>query len=244
MRYAIISDIHANLEAFQAVMEDAGEVSQVWCLGDVVGYGPNPNECIALLRQYRHVCIAGNHDWTAAGKLDLKEFNADAKEAIIWTIAQLDPTNLAYLQSRPLVDSATEFTVVHGSPRDPIWEYLTEGAAGAAKSNFDLFTTSYCFVGHTHVPVVFRDQPGTPNCKAIVPAEDEKVVLGDSRLIVNPGAVGQPRNGDPRASYILFDGDSMTLNYRRVSYPVEQTQAKMVAAGLSERLISRLAIGL
>lgn len=244
MRYAIISDIHGNLEALQAVLADAGEVSQVWCLGDVVGYGPDPNECIRLLRSYEHVCVAGNHDQGAIGRLELREFNADARDAAIWTADQLTSASRVYLDTRPRRESANDFTLVHGSPRDPIWEYLVDGGPNsAAKANMDYFSTLCCLVGHTHVPTVFIDQPSLASCKVLHPDAGEIVRIEESRLIINPGAVGQPRDGDPRAAYIIFEGDQMTLQYRRVSYPLEQTQEKMRRIGLPHRLISRLALG-
>jgi len=157
VRYAIIADIHANLAAFTAVLDDIarqGGVEEVWCLGDVVGYGPDPHQCIELLRHYDHVCVAGNHDWAAIGKLSLSEFNPDAAAASRWTAQQLSPEDVAYLESLPLVIEKDDFTLVHGSPREPIWEYLL--SISAARQNFTYFQSQFCLVGHSHVPLVFR----------------------------------------------------------------------------------------
>ena len=156
MRYAILADIHANLAAFHAVLEDIqakGGVDQIWCLGDVVGYGPDPHECVQLLRQYDHRCVAGNHDWAAIGRIDTKSFNPEAAAAAQWTGQQLTPEDTTYLENLPLTLSHNDFTLAHGSPRDPIWEYLLSTAS--AQDNFGHFATQFCLVGHSHMPLVF-----------------------------------------------------------------------------------------
>jgi diadenosine tetraphosphatase ApaH/serine/threonine PP2A family protein phosphatase len=243
MRYLIISDIHSNLAAFEAVLADAGSFDKVWCLGDVVGYGPDPNECVERLRDLPHVCVVGNHDWAALGKMDTEDFNPDAKRACLWTREQLSPSNLEYLGTLPKSFVEEGFTLVHGSPRHPIWEYILYSFT--AKANFEYFDTRFCFVGHTHVPIIYRYRPENPNqpCDTMIPPSDRSLVLGDDRLIINPGSVGQPRDGDPRASYAILDSDELTLEYRRVSYPIETTQARMVERGLPVRLVMRLAYG-
>jgi predicted phosphodiesterase len=142
MRYLVFSDIHSNLEAFEAVLDDAGSFDQAWCLGDVVGYGPNPNECVERLRSLPHVCVAGNHDWATLGKLDLRDFNPDAREANLWNRAQLTEDSLAYLEDLPELIVEGDFTLVHGSPRHPIWEYIIYPST--AEMNFDFFETPYC----------------------------------------------------------------------------------------------------
>ena len=240
MRYLIISDIHSNLAAFEAVLADAGAFDRVWCLGDVVGYGPDPNECIEQLRDLPHICVAGNHDWATLGKLDIEDFNADAKKACLWTREQLSPSNLEYLESLPKSLVEEDFTLVHGSPRHPIWEYILNPSI--AEANFEYFDTRFCFVGHTHVPVIYRDNPNQA-CDTLIPSPDAQLVLGEERLIINPGSVGQPRDGDPRASYAVLDSDELALEYRRIPYPIEITQARMVEKGLPVRLIMRLAYG-
>jgi predicted phosphodiesterase len=256
MRCAIISDVHGNLDALEAVLVDAATaVDQLWCLGDLVGYGPQPNECVALLRAHQAVCVAGNHDWAAIGKMDTNEFNPEASEAVRWTAEQLSPEHREYLGTLPetlQAGESGEFTLTHGSPREPIWEYLTH--VSLARLNFDYFQTPYCLVGHTHVPLVFqRPAPGdrTPQYRTIVPQPDTPFVLGSHRLIVNPGSVGQPRDGNSQASYMLYEsapsgsekGVGGTLTLRRVTYPVASVQEKMRAAGLPARLIMRLTYG-
>lgn len=240
----VLSDIHSNLEAFRAVLDDAGPIDWVWCLGDVVGYGPDPNGCVELLRSLPHLCIAGNHDWATLGKLDLRDFNPDARDANLWNRKQLRPENLAYLDARPemLVDG--QFTLFHGSPRQPIWEYIIY--ASTAQINFGYFETSFCFVGHTHTPMVFRlheEESNSKMCEAISPLLNSPMDLEPGRFIANPGSVGQPRDGDPRASYVLLDSQALTMEYRRVEYPVEKTQAKMMEHNLPLRLVLRLGYG-
>jgi diadenosine tetraphosphatase ApaH/serine/threonine PP2A family protein phosphatase len=241
MRCLVLSDIHSNLEAFETVLDHAGAVDQIWCLGDVVGYGPDPNGCVELLRSRPHRCIAGNHDWATLGKLDLQDFNPDAREANLWNRKQLTPGNLAYLEGLPESLVEGQFTLIHGSPRHPIWEYIIY--ASTAETNFEHFETPYCLVGHTHSPVVFRASEDGRRVKEIQPPLGEPLALGPERLILNPGSVGQPRDGDPRASYAILDDEAMTIEYHRVSYPVEETQHKMIEHGLPARLVLRLGYG-
>jgi len=244
VRYAIIADIHANLAAFTAVLsniERRGGVEEVWCLGDVVGYGPDPHQCIELLRQYNHVCLAGNHDWAAIGKLSLSEFNPDAAVACRWTAQQLSPEDVDYLESLPLVIEKGDFTLVHGSPREPIWEYLL--SIGSAKENFAYFQSQFCLVGHSHVPLVFRHSQ-TGACSFSPFSINIGLVLGKSRLIINPGGVGQPRDGDPRASYAIYDSETRMVRLYRVPYDIDVTQNRMVKHNLPMRLVARLNCGL
>ncbi len=244
MRYAIIADIHANLTAFKAVLDDVekrGGVEEVWCLGDVVGYGPDPNRCVELLRQRKHVCVAGNHDWAAIGKIDTSYFNPLAAEAIRWTAKQLSKEDIGYLESLPLVINRGDFTLVHGSPRDPIWEYVL--STGIARENFAFFKSQFCLVGHSHVPCVFQ-YDDTDSDSLVKFSMDTGLALGKSRLIINPGGVGQPRDGDSRASYALYDSETGVIKLYRVSYDIEATQDKMVKAGLPLRLVYRLSYGI
>ena len=244
MRYAIIADIHANLAAFNAVLDDIqrrGGVEEVWSLGDVVGYGPEPHECISLLRQTTDVCVAGNHDWAAAGKLDTSDFNPAAAAACHWTAKQLSPGDIEYLSNLPLVIEKGDFTLVHGSPREPIWEYLL--STGIARENFAYFKSQFCLVGHSHRPVVFSyGENGT--CSVSLFPTDGRLVLGESRMIINPGGVGQPRDGDPRASYAIYDSESKIIRLYRVDYDINATQAKMMAHGLPRQLVVRLSYGM
>ncbi len=243
MRCLLLSDIHSNLEAFEAVLADAGPVDETWCLGDVVGYGPDPNACVEKLRSLPHLCIAGNHDWATLGKLDLREFNLDAREANLWNRKQLTPDNLAYLEALPEVLVREPFTLVHGSPRRPIWEYIVYTAT--AQANFYYFDTPFCLVGHTHTPVIFRltDKKGREGCDTLPLPVNGPLSLGPERLIINPGSVGQPRDGNPQASYAILDTETLVLEFRRVPYPVEKTQAKMIEYDLPLRLAVRLGYG-
>ena len=243
MRCLVLSDIHSNLEALKAVLSDAGPVDEVWCLGDVVGYGPDPNECVELLRALPHRCIAGNHDWATLGKLDLNDFNADAREANLWNRKRLTQENLDYLNGLQETLVEGQFTLAHGSPRYPIWEYLIYPST--AESSFDYFDTPFCLVGHTHTPTVFRldHVDADRTCEQLMPSLDGPVSLGQERLIINPGSVGQPRDGYPEASYSLLDTDERTFEHRRVAYPVQITQDKMVEHDLPMRLIARLSYG-
>jgi diadenosine tetraphosphatase ApaH/serine/threonine PP2A family protein phosphatase len=246
MRYLVLSDIHANLEAFEAVIADAGEVDATLCLGDLVGYGPDPNECVDRVRELPELtCLSGNHDWAALGKLDLASFNLEARKAAEWTQRHLRDDVLSFLKELPPKLQTEEFALAHGSPRDPIWEYLV-GEQQAAP-NFEEFTGLFCLVGHTHVPRTFL-QVGKGNAtgaRVQIPEPEEEINLADGRRrIVNPGGVGQPRNGDPRAAYGIWDSDSGTFTFRRVPYDVRTTQRKIQAAGLPAVLATRLRFGL
>ena len=243
MRCLVLSDIHSNLEALEAVLQDAGSVDRIWCLGDVVGYGPDPNRCVELIRSLPGLCIAGNHDWATLGKLDLNDFNPDAREANLWNRQQLEDDNLAWLAERPQTIVEGEFTLTHGSPRHPIWEYIIYAAT--AEANFGFFDTPYCFVGHTHAPVIFQlsQQEDETVCNPVPAIENKVVDLDEGRFIINPGSVGQPRDGDPRACYILLDTEARTVEYHRVEYPIEKTQAKMMEYNLPLRLVLRLGYG-
>ena len=244
MRCAIVADIHANLAAFTAVLNDIdgrGGVEEVWCLGDIVGYGPDPHQCLELLCRYNHVCVAGNHDWAAIGKLDTSDFNPDAAAACRWTGQQLIPEDIRYLESLPLVIEKGDFTLVHGSPREPIWEYLL--STTSARENFACFQSQFCLVGHSHVPLIFEYSEDGACSLNRFPAGG---VLGltKNRLIINPGGVGQPRDGDPRASYAIYDGEAGTISLYRIPYDIGATQARMVEYRLPMRLVARLNYGM
>ncbi|MDP2662244.1 MAG: metallophosphoesterase family protein [Dehalococcoidia bacterium] len=243
MRYAILSDIHSNLVAFQAVLEHletVGPFDQIWCLGDVVGYGPAPNECIELLRSFGHVCIAGNHDWAAVDKLDISTFNPEAADAALWTSRELLPHNQAYLQSLPSTLVRGDFTMAHGSPRDPIWEYVL--STGSATMAFESFAGPYCLIGHSHIPLLFQlNQGGTVSRQRFAP--DRPTRLDGGRWLLNPGSVGQPRDGDPRASYVLYDAGSGECRHFRIAYDIPATQAEMRRLHLPPPLADRLSYG-
>lgn len=241
MRFAILADIHSNLAAFEAVLGDAdnrGGFDKIWCLGDMVGYGPDPNECIKRLRQFEHVCIAGNHDWAAIGKMDTSEFNPVAAAAAQWTAEQITAEDKDYLLSLPLTLHENGFTLAHGSPREPIWEYLL--STEAAQDNFSYFETSYCLVGHSHIPLIFELDS---NMVVYRQFGETNVALEEKRMIINPGGVGQPRDGDARASYAIYDSEAQTVSHYRVEYDIPATQKKMAEQGLPTALILRLSVG-
>ena len=243
MRILVVSDIHSNLEALTAVVEDAGRdgaIDELWCLGDTVGYGPDPGECIRLVREFpSYVCIAGNHDLAAIGKMGTEEFNYAAAHAAHWTAAQLSSEEASFLADLPLVVGMGKFTLVHGSLRSPVWEYLM--SAEAAGATFQRMTTPYCLVGHSHIPFLCVEG-GEKGGFAPFPL-DTKVGLGEDRLIINPGGVGQPRDGDPRSSYVIYDSQVESVERRRVAYDISATQEKMRRAGLPAPLIDRLEHG-
>jgi predicted phosphodiesterase len=244
MRCLVVSDIHANLAALDAVIYDAGHFELVWCLGDIVGYGPDPNECIARLRMFPHISLSGNHDWAALGKIDLRGFNADARASAEWTQSQLTPASRAYLQALPPTRVEADYTMAHGSPRQPIWEYILDPMA--AGHNFAVFNTPVCLVGHTHVPALYFMPDGTTNarhCEMRNPHTGAAVQLNSGRWIINPGSVGQPRDGDSDASYALLDLNDNTWELHRAHYSIHETQRRMRERDLPVRLIERLAQG-
>lgn len=246
MRIVIVADMHSNLEAFEAVLAHAaapaggGSIDRLWCLGDVVGYAADPGACVALLRRYPHAAVAGNHDLAAIGRLGTDDFNPMAARAAAWTGEHLSAEEHRYLSSLPFVVVEDDFTLVHGSLRSPEWEYLL--SVEAAEEHLRLQETPYGLVGHSHVPFVAVEREGSP--PDMIPLEDGDVVeLGDSRLVVNPGGVGQPRDGDPRASYAMYDGEARTITLHRVEYDLETAQRKIREAGLPSYLAERLIHG-
>lgn len=247
MRVLLLSDIHSNYQALTAVVRDArgrGPVDAIWNLGDTVGYGPDPGRCIQLLRGEGAVTVPGNHDLAAVGRIPLRDFNHYAAEACRWTTTQLSAEETAYLGSLPLRQEQGPFTLVHGSPREPVWEYLASDELAVA--NLAHFTTPCCLVGHTHIPLVFvleHSDSGPVRSRALRPAPGEAFALARQRCIYNPGSVGQPRDRDPRASYALYDSDAQTLTHYRVPYDVAATQQRMASVGLPDYLILRLAEG-
>lgn len=262
MRVLILSDIHANLVALESVLSAAaGDYDVVWSLGDIVGYGPRPNECIELMRDRAAVSVMGNHDWAVLGRpgVDVDDFNPHARQAVLWTRAELRTPNRQYLDGLPDMPihppSAQDFLVTHASPREPVWEYIL--SPNTAMENFAVFDDPICLVGHTHKPVIYRwqlqaangDDSGTPppaTVDQLTPQVGMTVSLTTSpveRLILNPGSVGQPRDNDARAAYAILDLDARTWRYERVAYPVELTQGQMHEAGLPRRLIDRLSFG-
>lgn len=244
MRVAVISDVHGNLPALHAVASDWGTVDAVWNLGDLVGYGPDPNECVAFVREFPHqISIIGNHDLAALGEIDISEFNLVAASAAIWTQKALGAEATNYLRSLSPSTTIGDVTMVHGSLRDPVWEYLLD--AEAANATIRLMTTATCLVGHSHIPLTFGGERNK-HLEVRHLVDGERLTLERNRIIINPGSVGQPRDNDPRASYGILDGSdavpsSFTLH--RVAYPVEETQRRMIVANLPFSLAERLAFG-
>lgn len=242
MRVLIISDVHANLVALHTVLDTVGPVDEVWSLGDIVGYGPRPAECVDLIRDAApNISIIGNHDWAAIGRLPLDDFNPTAKFASYWTRMQLNPDQLQYLESLPNRMIDRNWTVVHGSPRSPIWEYIYN--AQIAAINFPMIDTRVCFVGHTHVQFHISETQANANTAPRQPDHGEVLDLSSDRFIINPGSVGQPRDGDSRAAYVVYEPEEMRVSFGRVAYDIAQTQEQMSEAGLPASLINRLTFG-
>jgi diadenosine tetraphosphatase ApaH/serine/threonine PP2A family protein phosphatase len=243
MRILVISDIHANLAAFEAVLAAAeGEWDEMWFLGDLLGYGPDPNACGALLREQKPLVLTGNHDWAVVGKLEVSSFNLQARQAIEWTQEVLDEELRQYLLGQPPRLNREPFLLAHASPRQPVWEYILD--SGIAEANFEQMdrTTPICLVGHTHVPILYTRSDGG-RVQTAMPVYDEPISLAGARYIINPGSVGQPRDGDSRAAYALLDTEALTWEYRRVVYPIAETQRRMRERELPERLVVRLEYG-
>jgi diadenosine tetraphosphatase ApaH/serine/threonine PP2A family protein phosphatase len=243
VRIAITSDIHANLAALEAVLADAGPVDGIWNTGDAVGYGPQPRECIARLREAGAVWVAGNHERAATGAIGTDDFNPPAALAARWTAAQISAEEKAYMDALPETVQEANFTLCHGTLRDPIWEYLNDLEAARAHLSFQ--RTPFAIVGHTHVSALVTERKDDPEgCEMRRLRDGEAVELtGEARLVLNPGSVGQPRDGDKRASYGVYDSDAATFTLHRVEYDIARTQKLMEDAGLPDWLIERLAIG-
>jgi diadenosine tetraphosphatase ApaH/serine/threonine PP2A family protein phosphatase len=241
MRILVLSDIHANLTALDAVIEDAGDFDSTWCLGDLVGYGPDPNECISRVRELPDLtCLVGNHDHAALGLIPLSRFNHDAQAAVAWTKENLSPSNRSYLESLPASVTMDSYTLAHGSPREPIWEYVLD--AHVADRSFETFETDFCLVGHSHLPLAFQRSDSQKYASPMLVKEGEILSL-TPRMILNPGSVGQPRDLDPRASYGIIDTDELRWESHRVSYDVTGVQLRILQAGLPERQATRLVSG-
>jgi diadenosine tetraphosphatase ApaH/serine/threonine PP2A family protein phosphatase len=240
VRVGVVSDIHGNLPALEAVLEAMGPVDAIWCLGDFVGYGPWPNECIERLREQNTVAIAGNHDLAVIGVISTDYFNQHAAMAALWTAQQLTDESWDYLASLDAKTVVDGVTLAHGSPRDPVWEYLLS-AAGAEES-FQALTTPICLVGHSHVPCLFVRAEGGHAAGSYMEA-DTAFQLGAERYIANPGSVGQPRDRDPRAAFLVYDTDVRQVAWMRVTYDIERVQARMHEVGLPRPLADRLERG-
>jgi predicted phosphodiesterase len=239
MRYAVIADIHANLEAFEVVLADTKEqkCTHYCCLGDVVGYNANPKECLDIVRSMGMPCVKGNHDEYCSSEEDLEGFNPHAAEAVNWTRKQLSAEDRKWLRDLKYVRLVASFSIVHATLDGPQrWGYVFDKLAAAA--SFTYQNTSVCFFGHTHVPVAFvRDsmvRGGTYSKFKVEPGK---------KYFVNVGAVGQPRDGNPKAGYVIYDMNEGTIELRRLDYDIPKAQKKIMEAGLPQRLADRLALG-
>jgi predicted phosphodiesterase len=243
MRVAVISDIHANLPALEAVLAavDAEGADELWCLGDLVGYGPHPNEVVAAVRERVAVCLAGNHDLGVVGRIDLDDFGGDAAEAARWTRAVLDDDARAFLTALEPSGARAGLGLYHGSPRDPVWEYVLDGWTAAR--SLEAAPERHVLVGHSHVALQISVDADGAQAGGLAPAETE-LELGEVRRLLNPGSVGQPRDGDPRAAWLVIDAEPGRATFRRTAYPIGRTQADVRAAGLPEGLAARLEHGL
>ena len=240
MRYAIVSDIHGNLEALRAVLDDcAHRTDSVLCLGDTVGYGADPLPCVELVAERAEAVVGGNHEYAVAGRLSLAWFNRYARAAAEWTQERLDEDHRAYLAGLPLVREVGDATLVHASPAQPDeWEYLVTADDGFAA--FSHFATRWCFVGHSHVPGAWSlGSSGPEHHPGATSLRSER----GRRYIVNVGSVGQPRDRDPRAAYAVWDVEAGQVEIRRVGYEVTVARRKIVEAGLPRFLAERLAEG-
>jgi predicted phosphodiesterase len=241
MRIAFFSDVHSNLEALQAVWDDAREhkVEKFFFVGDAVGYGPDPNQCVKIVRDLCQICLYGNHDYAALGLMDISYFNPYAAEAIHWTQRNLSAESKELFRDFKMTAKVYDIFLVHGTPRNPeAWDYLLDLAD--AEYNFPAFEERVCLVGHSHVPAVFKKRGEE---RALLSREVEVFLEDDWRYIINIGSVGQPRDRDPRASYLIYDQPENHLFLRRVEYDFTITQRKMAALGLPRYLYERLAVG-
>lgn len=242
MRIALLSDVHSNMAALEAVLAHAkGQgYEAVWHLGDLVGYGPDPDEVIARMVEEGAVGVMGNHDAAVAGIIGLEAFNERAAEAASWTMGAVSKASLAYLSALPRMVEDGPYTRVHGTANDPMWEYLS--TYDSAQRHFESVRTPYSVVGHTHLPLVVREIEGG-GVEATAPEDGECVELGEGPVCLNPGGVGQPRDGDPRSAYALLDSEACTVTFHRVEYDIAETQRRMRECGLPVMLIERLAVG-
>jgi predicted phosphodiesterase len=240
MKVAVVSDIHSNLQAFEAVLEAvaASEAEELWCLGDLVGYGADA--CVELARRHVAVCLAGNHDMAVAGELALEDFTRGASVAVQWTREVIDPVNLAYLAELEPKGREDSLGLYHASPRDPVWEYVLSDLL--ADLCLDAQPDRVCLIGHSHIASAFVRRDGEP-ATGEPRREGTRLDLSGSEWLLNPGSVGQPRDGDPRAAWLLLDLDDQLASYHRTPYDVSGAAAAIKAARLPNSLAERLEYG-
>jgi predicted phosphodiesterase len=240
MRVAVLSDIHSNLVALDAVLAEMPSVDEVWHLGDVVGYGPHPDEVVARLREINAIGVRGNHDAAALGGREIESFNVDARHAAEWTRATISDPTKAWLAAQPETLEREGFLLVHGSPRDPIWEYIT--STPVARASMAAMPTHSGLHGHTHLPVAYIEEDG--RLETMSPGSGSALSFDGRRVLLNPGSVGQPRDGIPTSAWMLLDTVAGTATWRRTAYDIAEVQGAMVRLSLPERLVARLAYGL
>jgi predicted phosphodiesterase len=244
VRIAVLSDVHGNLHALEAVLKsiDGDAPDAVWCLGDLVGYGPRPNRCCALVEDRADLCLIGNHDLGVLGRLDLDDFSYDAAASARWTADVLEDGPRKYLESLEPTSIQDDFGLYHASARDPVWEYVL--TPFAALASFAESEARILLVGHSHVALAFTLAHQRLETTIAPGGSELDLSTAGGRWILNPGSVGQPRDGDPRAAYLLIDEERQRAEYRRVEYPVERTQEEIREHGLPEPLAERLAQGI
>ena len=242
LKYAILSDIHGNLEAFQAVLKDIDTegIQEIIFLGDIVGYGANPKECIDLLQEKSQAIVAGNHDWAVAGKTNINYFNSVAQTAIKWTIAQLNSAHKNFLAQLPVKRVEKNFIYTHSTPIDPEkWDYVS--TKHEALRNLNALEKKLCFIGHSHIPIIFLlTQFGELLCLT----DFAEILLEEkNHFLINVGSVGQPRDSNPHAAYGIFDTAKQVFSLRRVHYDIASAQKKIISAGLPPILAERIGKG-
>lgn len=240
MRALVLSDVHANITALEAVLADAPSVDEVWTLGDIVGYGPEPDAVVARLRALGAHAVRGNHDAAALGGDEIDYFNVDARNAMLWTRTAISGPTREWLVGLPERLVRGDWTLVHGSPRDPVWEYIT--STPVARAAFADLDTPHGLHGHTHVPIAFLEEDGALDTMS--PSAGSTLELGRRRGLLNPGSVGQPRDGIPAASWMVVDTEAGSATWHRTAYDIASVQAAMEALRLPPRLVERLAFGL
>jgi len=246
MKVAVISDIHANRQAFEATLEAvaASDAAELWCLGDLVGYGADPDACVELAREHAAVCLVGNHDLAVTGEISLDEFSRGASLAAQWTREVIAPHNLEFLAGLRPQGAEDAVGLYHASPRDPVWEYVL--SIDQAEAGLDAQTERICLIGHSHVSLFFTRPPSTGRKSYATGAQatdGDLLDLGEGEWLLNPGSVGQPRDGDPRAAWLEIDTDDRTARYHRVEYDAVAAGAAILEAGLPSALAERLQIG-
>jgi diadenosine tetraphosphatase ApaH/serine/threonine PP2A family protein phosphatase len=240
-RVVILSDIHANLVALEAVLKDAPRAAPLWITGDTVGYGPDPADVLAVLRERNAFIVAGNHDLAVAGTMGVNEFNREAADAALLHRSWLSPEDRDVLGTWPLIATQDSFTLVHGSLRDPVWEYILDRSA--ARACLQRAETTHCCNGHTHIPRVYEWRDARANVAEHQPRDGEVVDLSRGRVLLNPGSVGQPRDGDPRSAWLEIDTTTRKATFHRTRYDILETQRRMRRRGLPPFLAERLAYG-